>query len=85
MRGVCNYADPGTYGHECGNPAIWACAGKSGFFTRFFAVRCDECKYKTGPDNAGLSNWAAYNPEIHRNEFMANRWPNPPEFVSYPA
>jgi hypothetical protein len=37
--GKCHNAQPGTYGHECGKPAIWIGETRSGFRSGF----CQHC------------------------------------------
>lgn len=49
----CGFAYPGTYGHECGKPAILFAvkrsnSTKSGFF---YAGRCAECAKVQGLEN----------------------------------
>jgi len=38
--GKCHNAEPGTYGHECGRPALWIGTKRSGFRSGF----CDACR-----------------------------------------
>src|SRR6266566_3686223 len=38
--GRCHNAEPGTYGHECGKPAVWLGTTASGFVSGY----CDDCK-----------------------------------------
>lgn len=53
----CGFAYPGTYGHECGAPAVCVAVTpsehtKSGLF---FGGRCAECRNATaGDDNRGI-------------------------------
>jgi hypothetical protein len=37
--GKCHNAQPGTYGHECGKPALWIGTNSNGFSSGF----CDAC------------------------------------------
>ena len=37
--GICHNAEPGTYGHECGKPAIWIGITKTGFRSGFWKPR----------------------------------------------
>ena len=46
LRGVCQNAEPGTYGHECGKPAVWA-GEKPSKDTEagvWLGCYCDDCK-----------------------------------------
>lgn len=52
----CTFAYPGTYGHDCGNPAtstavIPSKRTRSGFY---YGGRCDKHAYECGGDNAGI-------------------------------
>lgn len=93
MSSKCKYSHPGTYGHECGKPAQWAQhdpkpEGEGTFWQGgYWRVRCDECRAWTGPDNAGMrrDGWVRYDPTVHRNSFLRNRWPAPAELVTVPA
>lgn len=38
--GKCHNSEPGTYGHECGKPAVWIGTAASGFRSGY----CDDCK-----------------------------------------
>jgi len=50
--GKCHNAEPGTYGHECGKPAIWIGTKANGFKSGF----CDHCK-KYGYERHGMMGW----------------------------
>jgi hypothetical protein len=39
--GKCHNAELGTYGHECGKPAMWLATKPNGFQSGF----CDACRY----------------------------------------
>ncbi len=67
----CNFAWPGTYGHECGDPAKWS-GSKPSDLTKsgiYHTRRCDKCKTIKGGENTGYSNWVPFNPLTHRNEW----------------
>jgi hypothetical protein len=67
----CSYAQAGTYGHECGQPATLARAKKSEF-TRsgtYWARRCAECATYTGRENWGLAAAVPLDPAAHVNEW----------------
>lgn len=69
----CAYAYPGTFGHECGRPALFAGAKpsestKSG---TFWSYRCAECKDLTGEDNRGITRWEQLDPAKHVNEWRS--------------
>ena len=50
--GLCHYAEPGTYGYECGLQAKWLGVKKSGFVMGF----CDDCKRDVFP-SLGVVYW----------------------------
>lgn len=56
----CSFAYPGTYGHECGSPAVCV-AVKRSERTRdglFYSGRCAVCREaKAGDDNHGIIRW----------------------------
>ena len=67
----CNFAFPGTYGHECGKRATLAaskpCADtKSGVF---WARRCPECAKVEGGENRPYREFVQFDPVKHRNEW----------------
>ena len=69
----CGYAQPGTFGHECGRQALFAGSTpsertKSGVF---WHARCGECKDLKGPDNRGVQRWEPLDPAKHVNEWKA--------------
>lgn len=88
MKGKCGYAHAGTYGHECGNPAKWAqeLPDPEGW-TRYWSLRCDECRNATGGDNARLDRdgWIPYVPDTLTHEYLRNQWPRDPIPVTVPA
>jgi hypothetical protein len=53
--GKCHNAQPGTYGHECGKPAVWVGTEPSGFQSGF----CDACKL-SGYEARQCSTWESY-------------------------
>ena len=61
---TCGFSWPGTYNHECGNPATHGGiketdTTKTGFY---YAARCSECVKHSSRDNAGISTWETYDP-----------------------
>lgn len=50
--GKCHNAEPGTFNHECGKPAVWIGTKASGFRSGF----CAGCK-KDGFEARGLVSW----------------------------
>ena len=67
----CSFAFPGTYGHECGSPAVLVATSKS-TATRnglYFARRCEKCAQIKGGENTDLSAFVPYQPELHRNQW----------------
>ena len=89
MHGICRYSHPGTWGHECGKPATLAqqVKGECTADGRYWLARCAECTKWTRPDNAGTRRdaWVPYDPTIHRNAWVRNRWPQAPEVFHVPA
>jgi hypothetical protein len=68
---TCGYGHAGTFGHECGRPAVVAGAKpsestKSGIF---WSARCADCKELTGRDNWGITRWEPLDPAKHVNEW----------------
>lgn len=55
--GKCHNAEPGTYGHECGKPAVWIGTAKSGFKSGY----CDDCK-KRGYEARSVKEWEKFIP-----------------------
>lgn len=67
----CSFAAPGTYGHECGARATLVGAQPSDITKGgiYYARRCAECAQIKGGENAGITQFVPFNPDIHRNEF----------------
>lgn len=67
--GRCGYAQPGTFGHECGRPAVFVGIKPSIFAATgtFYAYRCAECREFTGEDNWGITSWESADPARHVN------------------
>lgn len=68
----CSFAFPGTYGHECGAPAVVVGLKKTTMTTDeiYYAFRCAECKdYKAGQDNSGIYAWEPVDLERHINKW----------------
>lgn len=55
--GKCHNAEPGTYGHECGKPAVWIGTKQSGFRAGY----CDKCK-RQGHEARGVTRWETLTP-----------------------
>jgi hypothetical protein len=53
MDGLCHNAEPGTYGHECGKPAVWVGVNSNGFASGY----CDDCK-RRGHEAKQCTGWA---------------------------
>ena len=51
----CQNAQPGTYGHECGQPAQWTATNSQGHTAGF----CDQCK-QHGHEARTYSQWNPY-------------------------
>jgi len=56
--GKCHNAEPGTYGHECGKPAVWIGTDANGFASGF----CDDCK-RNGWERHGMVSWVKLPPK----------------------
>jgi hypothetical protein len=70
----CSYAAAGTFGHECGRPAVAAGAKPSdtGVIGRvFWNLRCADCRHLPGRDNWGITHWEPLDAAKH-----VNRWPD---------
>jgi hypothetical protein len=70
----CGYAHAGTFGHECGRPAVFAGRKpsdktKSGIF---WAARCAECRDLTGQDNHGITSWEPLDQAKHVNTWIGS-------------
>jgi hypothetical protein len=68
---LCCYAHAGTYGNECGKPALFTRTRpsertKSGVF---YARRCADCVDLTGRENWGMSPSVPFDAAAHINEF----------------
>lgn len=67
----CVYAAPGTYGHECGEPATQAASAPSTFTLDgvYWARRCDRHAKPHPNDPAGLGKFVPFDPARHVNRF----------------
>jgi hypothetical protein len=70
-RERCSFAFPGTYGHECGKPAVCVAVKKSditksGFY---FARRCPECAKEKGGENSNAIRFEQLDQAKHVNAF----------------
>jgi hypothetical protein len=72
----CNFAWPGTYGHECGKPAVLAGARTSLHMASgiYFVHRCAEHAEVRGGENVGVKAWEPLDLAKHKNDF--NGWRN---------
>lgn len=67
----CGFAFAGTYGHECGAPAVKV-GIKQVDSTRngiFYAHRCAKCAAIKGGENIGISHWLPFDPVQHANQW----------------
>lgn len=57
----CSFAWPGTYGHECSQPAIKVAVfqAKKTRNGLFFTGRCEKCAAIKGGENSGLIRFEA--------------------------
>ena len=69
MRTNCTFAHPGTFGHECGTPAVSVAVQTSDLTVGgiYYARRCVECAQIKGGENAGTIRFERFNPETHQN------------------
>lgn len=67
----CSFAFPGTYGHECGAPAVKVGVKKSRETKNgiFYARRCAKCAEIKGGENTGVERWEDFDPAKHKNQF----------------
>lgn len=56
IDGVCHNSEPGTYGHECGKPAVWNCETPNGHRSAF----CDDCRHH-GYERHQVGGWQPFN------------------------
>lgn len=65
----CNFAFPGTYGHECGAPATLTASRVSTETANgvYWTRRCAVCATHNGGENTGYGQFIPFNPETHRN------------------
>lgn len=76
MTERCNFAYPGTYGHECGKPATLV-AIKRTTTTRdglFYARRCPDCATIKGGENKGVLRVEPLDPDKHRNQWIPGKY-----------
>ena len=65
----CGFANPGTYGHECGAPAEFVGIQNSDLTKNgiFYTRRCAKCKAIKGGENSGVYKWEVFNASAHVN------------------
>jgi len=70
-RSTCTFAWPGTYGHECGQPATLVGVAPSKMTTDgiFYARRCAKCAQIIGGENTGVRGFWPYDPALHVNKW----------------
>lgn len=68
---TCSFAHRGTFGHECGKPAVVAGSRPSDLTTTgtYWAARCAECQCYRGGENTGITKWEPLDLTRHRNQF----------------
>lgn len=54
--GKCHNANRGTYGHECGKPAVWVGEDRNGFRSGF----CSDCR-NSGDERHNVLSWQRFN------------------------
>lgn len=55
--GKCHNANPGTYGHECGKPAVWVGTSRTGHESGY----CDHCR-RNGHEGRQCVTWRPFTP-----------------------
>lgn len=57
IDGLCHNENYGTFGHECGKPAVWLADKPSKIFPPTFTSGfCDRCR-REGDEAPAYSNW----------------------------
>ena len=71
MNETCGFAMSGTYGHECGKPAVMVGVKKTSLTTTglYYARRCAECAKIRGGENSGILRFETLDPEKHVNQW----------------
>jgi len=67
VDGKCHNAEPGTYGHECGKPAVWVGESRQGFRSGF----CADCR-RNGYESKDKVLWQPFN-QSHELAVAINR------------
>jgi len=67
----CSFAWPGTFGHECGAPAVLVGQRPSKHTKNgvFYAFRCASCAKFKGGENRDYPSFVPIDPAVHRNEW----------------
>ena len=65
--GKCHNAEPGTYNHECGKPALWIGANVRTGHTSGF---CDKCK-RNGTEARSYDTWRKVCPAVEHDDTNA--------------
>jgi hypothetical protein len=69
----CSFAFAGTYGHECGAPALFVGVMRSEHTKSgtYYAGRCASCKAIKGGENGRVIRFEPIDPARHVNEWRA--------------
>ena len=64
----CSFAFPGTYGHECGAPAVtvFVKATKCTHNGEYYAGRCQSCANIKGGENADVLRVESINGQVNQ-------------------
>lgn len=64
----CGFAMSGTYGHECGAPAVKVFVKKAELTSNgiFYTGRCEECSKIRGGENAGILRVEPVNGQVNQ-------------------
>lgn len=67
--GTCRFSHQGTFGHECGKPAVLAGPKPNSHTVSgiYWCLRCRRCSEEPGIDNWGIGPWVPFDPSIHFN------------------
>jgi hypothetical protein len=67
IDGKCHNAELSTYGHECGQAAVWVGETRTGFRCGF----CSECK-RSGYEARDVVSWMLFN-QVYEIGLVVNR------------
>ena len=72
-RQCCSYAPPGTYGHECGKPAVYAMPTQSHTPSQpFYALRCEGHKKSREWGQIQTGEIVLFDSTVHARKFLGD-------------